>query len=182
MPLKLSAGISRKMGLPNYGSLGAVCQVELELDGSLLEHEQEAFAHHVRQCYAACARAVDEELERQQAAMVADQQQTMETQTEGGQTSPDGNGNGNGNGSAAARADANGHDVQRASARQIEYARVLAGQIRGLGLRRLETFCQALLTKPLAELTGADASHLIDTLKSIRAGRLALAGILNGES
>jgi hypothetical protein len=37
MPLKLNVSLSKKIGLPDYGSLGASCHVEVELDGSLLE-------------------------------------------------------------------------------------------------------------------------------------------------
>ena len=71
---------------------------------------------------------------------------------------------------------------QRATARQMEYARVLAGQIRGLGQRRLETFGQALLGKPLADLTPLEASRLIDMLKDVRAGKLDLEIVLRQAS
>ena len=32
MPMKLNVGVSRKVGLPDYGSVGASCNLELELD------------------------------------------------------------------------------------------------------------------------------------------------------
>jgi len=44
----------------------------------------------------------------------------------------------------------------------------------------LETVCRSLFEKPLADLSGADASRLIDTLKKVRSGKLALETLLNG--
>ena len=44
----------------------------------------------------------------------------------------------------------------------------------------METVCRNLFEKPLADLSGADASRLIDTLKGIRSGKIALATLLNG--
>jgi hypothetical protein len=43
------------MGLPNYGSLGATCHVEVELDGSPNEAGRETFQQGVRGVFAACA-------------------------------------------------------------------------------------------------------------------------------
>src|SRR4051812_49091527 len=68
MPMKLSIGLSRKVGQPHFGSLGASCAVELEigLDGSALCDDPAEFHRRVRIAYAACDRAVREELDRQQ--------------------------------------------------------------------------------------------------------------------
>ena len=65
MPLKLNVGLSKKVGLPDYGSLGASCSVEMELDSSLLQGKLDAFHANVQRVYGACAQAVQAELDRQ---------------------------------------------------------------------------------------------------------------------
>jgi len=177
MPLKLSAGVSKKMGLPDYGSLGATCGVEVELEATLLEHDLEAFHRHVRNAYVACAQAVNDELARHRAAMAAGSDGSGGNRRQAGAPA-DGPAAGNGNGRPPE--EAGGPSNHRPSARQLDYAGVLARQIRGLGIRRLETVCRSLFEKPLADLSGADASRLIDTLKKVRSGKLALETLLNG--
>lgn len=64
MPLKLNVGVSKKVGLPDYGSAGASCHVEVELDSALIDADPDAFRRRVRAAYAACHRAVLDELAR----------------------------------------------------------------------------------------------------------------------
>ena len=64
MPLKLTAGVSKKMGLPHYGSLGAICQLEWELDSALI-YDPDELQRNVQEAHAACAQAVNDELARQ---------------------------------------------------------------------------------------------------------------------
>jgi hypothetical protein len=64
MPLMLNVGLTRKVGLPNYSSVGAACHVEFELDAQVLNSDPEALQAKARVAFAACARAVDEELAR----------------------------------------------------------------------------------------------------------------------
>ena len=66
MPLKVSVGLSQKMGLPDYSSLGASCHVEYEADGQLLHHDLSAFHRQVQAVFGACRQAVQEELAREQ--------------------------------------------------------------------------------------------------------------------
>ena len=53
MPMKLNVGVSQKVGLPDYGSVGASCNLELELESSLLERDLEAFHARIRGAYVA---------------------------------------------------------------------------------------------------------------------------------
>jgi hypothetical protein len=66
MPLTLNVGLSKKVGLPDYASLGVSCNVQVELDATLLLNDADGFQAKVRQAYLACHRAVQEELVRQQ--------------------------------------------------------------------------------------------------------------------
>jgi hypothetical protein len=63
MPLKLNVGLTRKLGLPGFSSAGAACHVELELDQDLLR-DPEAFHSTACAAFAACRRAVDDQLAR----------------------------------------------------------------------------------------------------------------------
>jgi hypothetical protein len=66
MPLKLNVGVSRKIGLPDYGSAGASMNLELELEAGLLETDLDAFHKRVRTAYLEAQRAVVEEIARLQ--------------------------------------------------------------------------------------------------------------------
>jgi hypothetical protein len=67
MPLKLNVGVSRKVGLPDYGSVGATCNLEMELDAGLLERDLDGFHTRIRSAYVAAHQAVHDELARLQA-------------------------------------------------------------------------------------------------------------------
>ncbi len=132
MPLKLTAGVSKKPGLPGYSSVGAICHVELELDSGLIQEVPEAFRAQVREVYAQCAASVDEELARHQ-ALGNRAGQAAESPAPGfaaanrGEPAGDGHSNGNGhsNGDPASRSHAAARS--RISSRQMAYGSALAG-------------------------------------------------------
>jgi hypothetical protein len=66
MPLKLNVGVSRKVGLPDYSSVGASCNLELELDTALLEKDLDGLHARIREAYVAAHKAVHDELARLQ--------------------------------------------------------------------------------------------------------------------
>ena len=59
--IKLNAGVSRKVGEPNYGSRGASVNVELELESAVV-NDSEALHEKIRKLFALANRSVDEEL------------------------------------------------------------------------------------------------------------------------
>jgi hypothetical protein len=73
MPLKLNVSVSKKLGLPEYSSIGASCSLELELSEALLRSDLDAFQEQVRDVYIACNQAVNDELARHQAPPVHQQ-------------------------------------------------------------------------------------------------------------
>ena len=135
MPLNLQIGFTKKTGLPNYGSVGALCNVTVELDGSLLNNDLETFHRHVRNAYVACSQAVNDELARHN----ADTGEGSNGHKDGKATESRGNdayAGGNGNSSNGDHTRGNGNGSHRASEKQMNYVNQLARQIRGLGVRR----------------------------------------------
>ena len=171
MPLKLTVGLSKKKGLPDYGSLGASCQLELELDQTLLEHDLDRFQQRVRDAYTACRQAVQDELARQPDSNnsiehdACSQDATSESPS-AAQDEP--------------RRSDNGNAHYAASEKQLSYISQLARQIKGLGVRRLEMLSKSMFDKQAADLTSFEASALIDQLKALKSGELHLEELLTG--
>ena len=168
MPLKLNVGVCRKIGQPDYGSLGATCNVELELSGSLLQDDLKAFQQQVRTAYDACRQAVSDELARHQSAGSGTDRPRTSTQTPPESTVGHQNGNGH-----------NGHGQggRQVTEKQLGYIRQLASQVKGIGPRRLDKLASNLFGNPLAKLTSFEASGLIDHLKRIKAGEIDLQAV-----
>ncbi len=176
MPLKLNVGLSKKIGLPDYGSAGASCHVELELDSTVLQYDLDVFHQQVRDAYVACHQAVEDELAHHRHQTQPGRLPTAEPPIARTAASDSGNAH-NGNGRPVARnGDSdNGH---AASEKQITYLNQLARQIRELGVRRLDDLARQMFGKPLAEVNSLEASSLIDTLKAIKSGEINMDSLL----
>ena len=175
MPLTLNVGLSKKVGLPDYGSLGASCSVQAEIDASLLQNGLEAFHRHVRNAYLACSQAIHDELARQQGRPDngAGGEGPPNRTTSAAADRPNGHANGGG------ASNGNGRAKHAASEKQLVFARQLAKAVPGLGVRSLESLSQKMFAKPLAALSSLDASGLIDTLKALKDGQIELAAVLD---
>jgi hypothetical protein len=151
MPLKLSIGLSRKVGQPDFGSLGASCGVEIELESSLLDRDREGFHRRVRELYALCAQAIAEEL--------ASHQRTAPAPHVNSRGPQERNGHANGapqNGSRS-RAD------RPATPSQVRALHAIAND-RHLDLAEL--LAERFGASRAEELSVADASHLIEELQN----------------
>jgi hypothetical protein len=197
LPLKLNVGLAKKVGLPRYGSVGATCQVEIELSGGLLYNDPPAFQRHVRAAYDACRQAVEVELAQQSDRARAGQ---SASDNDGGRRDArrlHGNVEVHSSRTRDPAADAPSQriahgdkdqstddvataEVSHATQKQHAYIRRLAGQIRGVGLRRIEPICQRMFGKPLGELNSLDASSLIDALKALKQGDMDVETALQG--
>ena len=62
MTMKVTVGLSRKVGQPNYGSAGASCHIDVELDQSLLDGDQRHLQERLRQALTVCRQVVEREL------------------------------------------------------------------------------------------------------------------------
>ncbi len=160
-------------GLPEFGSLGASCNVEFEADQQLLQKDIDGFYQRVEEAFDSCRQAVQNELNRhQQAANAGNGSTKAQNIPVAGAGNPANASPANGNG--------NGNNGRNASEKQMEYARQLARQISGPGVRRLESLAQKMFGKPLANLTSLDGSGLIDCLKDIKSGKIDLNSVLDG--
>jgi len=180
MPLKLNVGLSKKVGLPDYGSLGASCGMELELDSSLLQGNPEDLHRHIRAVYVACAQAVQDELARQGARGSAVEITGRRAQGEGPERrgpQPPGQVSRGGNQSTSQTPKQAPRQVSR---KQVEFAKQLAYRIEGLGLRGLDELSGRMFGKAVAELSSLEASGLIETLKEIEAGKIDVLAALRG--
>ena len=156
MPLRLNVGVSKKVGLPEYSSVGATCNLEVELDGGLLD-DLEGFHQRVRDTYIACHQAVNDELARLQVQQAAPAAPTINGHSQRN-ASPT-----HANGSQTRSSGASGRPVKPATPSQVRAIVTIA--------RRQRTDLAGLLHDDYGvdraeDLSLAQASQLIDALKA----------------
>ena len=150
MAVTLSVGLQKKVGLPDYGSLGASCHVEFEIDRCLIDHDLDSFHQKVAGAFAACRQAVNDQLAQQ----AAPQSKTNGVDYSGGTPGRNGHSHTNGNGAR--------QPIGRATQSQVRAIFAIA--------RRQQLDAAALVRERfnvdrLENLTIREASTLIDELK-----------------
>jgi hypothetical protein len=159
--MKLNVGVSRKVGLPDYGSVGASCNLELELESGLLERDLQAFHDQIRGAYMVAHQAVHDELSRLHALGTGSQDRAQN----GGRPKPQRNGYDRSKGTFDGRRSSGERPraVKPATPNQIKAILAIS--------RKQETDLAELLRHDYEaerpeELTIRQASELIDLLKS----------------
>jgi len=147
MPVTLNVGVSRKLGLPDYSSVGASCTLQFELDPLVLR-EEPTVQSRIQEAFEICSRAIENQLSTHKATEMPRLSAPADRLSE----------------------EAEHEQVPLATTRQLDFVDHLARQIRQLGYQRLKLLTEHLYGRPLAELTAAQASQLIDLLKEMRAG------------
>ena len=164
MPMKLNVGVLRRVGLPDYGSLGASCNLELELDASLLERNLEGLHERIRGAYAAAHQAVQDELARLQAPKVESREKLSNRSTANGSASSNGHERADGRDAPARQGESEkARSPKPATPNQVQAIHSIA--------RRQDVDLVAILRQEYEvdraeELTLRQASSLIDQLKS----------------
>lgn len=156
MAVRLTVGLQKKIGLPDYGSLGASCSVEIEIDRSVFESN--GFQDRVNVAFNQCRRAVDEQLATaKNAPPVIDVESTQVVKAqpppqEPIQREPQG-------GNAAARA--------KPSPATQSQLRAIFGIARRLNLDPQQIVVEQFNLHTVDQLSIRQASQLIDQLKRL---------------
>ena len=154
MPLKLNVGFSKKIGQPDYGSIGASCNIEVELDQHLLFHDLDGLHAKVKSAFVACKQAVQDELHRNEDSQTG--------QPQNGSSQHNGNGHA-GNGSNHQRRTSG----RRATASQVRAINSISDRLQ---LDLANWLHQKFGLRVPNELSISDASNAIDELKALPSG------------
>jgi hypothetical protein len=153
MTMKINVGLSRKIGQPNFGSLGASCHVDIELDAQALRDEPERLRAKVREAFAVCKQSVDAELAQCEHCDVTPQHVPPITGPSGWQPREQ----------PTARSTSNG-SARSATAAQVKAIHAIAGKAGVTLARELES--RFGVSHP-QQLSISQASETIDHLKSL---------------
>lgn len=163
MALKLNVSISRKIGMPDYGSAGASCSLEVEIGAGLPEGDPAGFQARIRDVYDLARQAVQDELVRLQALPV-EQTAVMSVPCRVGSVKHDSNGHAAGNGQDHGTRGIQAPSRRPATAKQV---RVILAIARRRQVDLSEVLRNEFDVEKPEELSLRQASWLIDRLKTL---------------
>jgi len=168
MAIKINVGVSKKIGLPDYGSAGSHCNIEIEADNSILDN-LDLFLRRVNDAYEMARQSVDAELDHHRPGNAGantkaePQQQRQEHRREYR------------NNSDNSRSDNNSGNRYVASAKQQNFIASLVKAVKGLDWKTVDRYCNSKWGSNTSQLTPKQASELIDDLQAAKAGRKEIA-------
>ena len=174
MTIKINVGVNKKIGLPDYGSAGSHCVIELEADNSVLDNA-DLFLQRVKNAYEMARASVEEELAHHRPANAGrsggsqsgtqsqrepEQQQRQEYRQEYRNENRSDN-----------RNDNSSDNRYIASAKQQQFIASLVKAVKGLDWRKLDKYCETKFGRAVSQLSSKEASQLIDDLQAAKSGR-----------
>ena len=151
MTIKLNVGVNKKVGLPDYGSAGSHCNIEIEADNSILD-SADGFLQRVKDAYEVARQSVEEELSHHRPRSSTGQSQAEpEPKRE--------------------YRNENASDSRYSSSpKQQQFIASLLKGIKGLDWHKMDKYCNSKFGKSCSQLSSKEASVLIDDLKNAKGG------------
>ena len=167
MAIKINVGVSKKIGLPDYGSAGSHCNIEIEADNSILDNPDQ-FLQRVQDACELARQSVDAELDHHRPGTstantkAEPQQQRQEYRQEYRNDNSRNDNNSTGNRYVA-------------SAKQQNFIASLVKAVKGLDWKTLDRYCNSKWGNNTSQLSAKQASELIDDLQAAKDGRREIA-------
>jgi len=168
MTIKINVGVNKKIGLPDYGSAGGHCNIEIEADNSILD-DTDQFLQRVQDAYEVARQSVEEELSHHRPGNTGRSSTNTKPESKQEYQRQDYRSNSTGN-------NRSGNDNRYVvSEKQLTFIWQLCKGIKGLDKRALEKYCDSKFGKASSQLSTKEASVLIDDLKAAKEGKGGLA-------
>jgi hypothetical protein len=158
MTITINVGVNKKIGLPDYGSAGSHCNIEIEADNSILDDAGQ-FLQRVKDAYEVARLSVEEELSHHRTGNAASQPRSSRQSDK----------------EPAPRQDYRSHSQSTgssytASPKQQQFIASLLKGVKGLDWRKLDKYCGKKFGKTCSQLSSKEASALIEDLKAAKSG------------
>jgi hypothetical protein len=162
MTIKINVGVNKKIGLPDYGSAGGHCNIEIEADNSVL-NDAEQFLLRVRDAYEVARQSVEEELSHHRPGNAISNGASQSRSSSQSEKEPAPRQEYRSNASAIG-------NTYTASPKQQQFIAALVKGVKGLDWRTLDKYCNTKFGKACSQLSSKEASALIEDLKAAKSG------------
>jgi len=180
MTIKINVGVNKKIGLPDYGSAGGHCNIEIEADNSILDNADQ-FLQRVKNAYEMARQSVEEELSHHRTGGCTNGNTVSQTRSQSSAnttTEPQRQEYRQDyrNSNAGSYSGGNNSGGNRTvSPKQQQFIASLVKGIKGLNWNTLDRYCSVQFGKNASQLTPKEASALIEDLKAAKSGERSIA-------